>query len=198
MGGICQRYHSLWIQTLSEKISNPPKNSKLYPSPTSFQKVLGSIGTGKPIKNTSEFQPFPSLVPSWRAVPLGRTATAAKAHGRSLNAIRSTEMDGGFLWSSPKVAELTMVYCRYNELVTGDYFMVYKPTNITGGAHPVFMPFFPCFSSSNGKLSVIFSFAVVSVVVSQKNLGTQRWFCKILDAIFSVGICGWCFFEFHK
>jgi hypothetical protein len=26
-----------------------------------------------------------------------------------------------------------MVYGRYNELVNGDYFMVYKPTNITGG-----------------------------------------------------------------
>jgi hypothetical protein len=51
--------------------------------------------------------------------------------------------------------------------------MVYKPTNITGGAHPVFMPFFPCFSSPNGKLSVIFSFAVVSVVVSQKKSGNS-------------------------
>ena len=30
-----------------------------------------------------------------------------------------------------------MVYGRYNERVTGDYFMVYKPTNITGGPHPV-------------------------------------------------------------
>ena len=30
-----------------------------------------------------------------------------------------------------------MVYGRYNELVNGDYFMVYKPTNITGGAHPI-------------------------------------------------------------
>ena len=30
-----------------------------------------------------------------------------------------------------------MVYGRYNELVLGDYFMVYKPTNITGGPHPV-------------------------------------------------------------
>ena len=29
------------------------------------------------------------------------------------------------------VAEKTMVYGRYNELVHGDYFMVYKPTNIT-------------------------------------------------------------------
>ena len=29
-----------------------------------------------------------------------------------------------------------MVYGRYNELVTGDYFVVYKPTNITGGPHP--------------------------------------------------------------
>jgi hypothetical protein len=27
--------------------------------------------------------------------------------------------------------------CRYNELVNGDYFMVYKPTNITAGPHPV-------------------------------------------------------------
>jgi hypothetical protein len=26
------------------------------------------------------------------------------------------------------VDELTMVYGRYNELVSGDYFMVYKPT----------------------------------------------------------------------
>ena len=30
-----------------------------------------------------------------------------------------------------------MVYGRYNELVHGDYFMVYKPTYITGGPHPV-------------------------------------------------------------
>jgi len=35
------------------------------------------------------------------------------------------------------VAEKTMVCGRYNELVNGDYFMVYKPTNITGGPHPV-------------------------------------------------------------
>ena len=28
------------------------------------------------------------------------------------------------------VAEKTMVYGRYNELVHGDYFMVYKPTYI--------------------------------------------------------------------
>ena len=28
----------------------------------------------------------------------------------------------------------SMVYGRYNELVNGGYFMVYKPTNITGGA----------------------------------------------------------------
>ena len=27
----------------------------------------------------------------------------------------------------------SMVYGRYNELVNGGYFMVYKPTNITGG-----------------------------------------------------------------
>ena len=44
---------------------------------------------------------------------------------------------------APKIAKLvykwlnSMVYGRYNELVNGDYFMVYKPTNITGGAHPV-------------------------------------------------------------
>ena len=30
-----------------------------------------------------------------------------------------------------------MVYGRYNYIVNGDYFMVYKPTNITGGPHPV-------------------------------------------------------------
>ena len=30
-----------------------------------------------------------------------------------------------------------MVYGRYNYSIHGDYFMVYKPTNITGGAHPV-------------------------------------------------------------
>ena len=30
-----------------------------------------------------------------------------------------------------------MVYGRYNELVHGGFVMVYKPTNITGGAHPV-------------------------------------------------------------
>jgi hypothetical protein len=34
------------------------------------------------------------------------------------------------------VAEKTMVYGRYNELVNGDYFMVCKPTNITGFPHP--------------------------------------------------------------
>ena len=36
-----------------------------------------------------------------------------------------------------KVAEQTMVYGRYNELVLGVYFMVYKPVNITKGPHPV-------------------------------------------------------------
>ena len=30
-----------------------------------------------------------------------------------------------------------MVYGRYNELVHGGDFMVYKPTNITGGPHHV-------------------------------------------------------------
>ena len=30
-----------------------------------------------------------------------------------------------------------MVYGRYNELVSMGIIMVYKPTNITGGAHPV-------------------------------------------------------------
>jgi hypothetical protein len=34
-----------------------------------------------------------------------------------------------------KVAEKTMVYGRYNELVNGDYFMVYKPT-YNWGVHP--------------------------------------------------------------
>jgi hypothetical protein len=38
----------------------------------------------------------------------------------------------GLLFESV-VAELTMVYGRYNELVHG----VYKPTNITGEHHPV-------------------------------------------------------------
>ena len=31
----------------------------------------------------------------------------------------------------------SMVYGRYNELVHGDTIMVYKPTNITEGPHPV-------------------------------------------------------------
>ena len=35
----------------------------------------------------------------------------------------------GIFWAS-------MVYGRYYELVPGGYFMVYRPTNITGGAHP--------------------------------------------------------------
>ena len=35
------------------------------------------------------------------------------------------------------ISGLTMVYGRYNELVHGDYFMVYKPTNITMGPHLV-------------------------------------------------------------
>jgi len=30
-----------------------------------------------------------------------------------------------------------MVYGRYNSIVNGDYFIVHKPTNITGGPHPV-------------------------------------------------------------
>ena len=38
---------------------------------------------------------------------------------------------GLFLWLN------YMVYGRYNYSIHGDYFMVYKPTNITGGAHPV-------------------------------------------------------------
>ena len=43
----------------------------------------------------------------------------------------------------PKIAKLTykwlnsMVYGRYNYSIHGDYFMVYKPTNLTGGHHPV-------------------------------------------------------------
>ena len=37
-----------------------------------------------------------------------------------------------------KVAELTMVYGRYKELVNGEYFMVCKPTFTSlGGPHPV-------------------------------------------------------------
>ena len=36
----------------------------------------------------------------------------------------------GIFWAS-------MVYGRYYELVPGGYFMVYRPTNITGGVHPV-------------------------------------------------------------
>ena len=35
------------------------------------------------------------------------------------------------------ISGLIMVFGRYNELVNGGYFMVYKPTNITGGPHPV-------------------------------------------------------------
>jgi hypothetical protein len=31
----------------------------------------------------------------------------------------------------------SMVYGRYNYCIHGDYFMVNKPTNITGGPHPV-------------------------------------------------------------
>ena len=40
---------------------------------------------------------------------------------------------------------------RYNELVTGSYFMVYKPTNISGGPHPVLLRkfTFPLVLSSN-------------------------------------------------
>ena len=43
----------------------------------------------------------------------------------------------------PKIAKLTykwlnpMVYGRYNYSIHGGYFMVYKPTNITWGPHPV-------------------------------------------------------------
>ena len=33
-----------------------------------------------------------------------------------------------------------MVYGRYNELVHGGYYWFYKPTNITGGPHPVSHP----------------------------------------------------------
>ena len=43
---------------------------------------------------------------------------------------RSREPLPDFLWLN------SMVYGRYNELVNGGYFMVYKPTNITGGPHP--------------------------------------------------------------
>ena len=31
----------------------------------------------------------------------------------------------------------SMVYGRYNELANGGFVIVYKPTNITGGGHPV-------------------------------------------------------------
>ena len=41
---------------------------------------------------------------------------------------RSREPLPDFLWLN------SMVYGRYNELVNGGYFMVYKPTNITEGA----------------------------------------------------------------
>ena len=38
------------------------------------------------------------------------------------------------------ISGLTVVYGRYNELVHGGYtVMIYKPTNITGGPHPVVM-----------------------------------------------------------
>ena len=35
------------------------------------------------------------------------------------------------------ISGLTLVYGRYFTLVNGDYFRVYKPTNITVGPHPV-------------------------------------------------------------
>ena len=41
------------------------------------------------------------------------------------------------LWYSWFISGLTMVYGRYNYSIHGNYFMVYKPTNTTGGPHPV-------------------------------------------------------------
>ena len=56
--------------------------------------------------------------------------------------ISGTILQGGAT-SRARVAKLvykwlnSMVYGRYNELVNGGFVMVYKPTNITGGGHPV-------------------------------------------------------------
>ena len=49
-------------------------------------------------------------------------------------------------YGAPEIAKLpykwlnSMVYGRYNELVHGGYYWFYKPTNITGGPHPVSHP----------------------------------------------------------
>ena len=58
---------------------------------------------------------------------------------KSTNQLRSFKLQGG----APKIAfsrftsGLTMVYGRYDELVNGGYFMVYKPTYLSWGPHIV-------------------------------------------------------------
>ena len=47
-----------------------------------------------------------------------------------------------------------MVYGRYNYGIHGDYFRVYKPTNITGGPHPIYTDWPPdLFQGGSGPLS---------------------------------------------
>jgi len=51
-----------------------------------------------------------------------------------------------------------MVYGRYNELVHGGFVMVYKPTDITGGPHPVVFSRFiaKCLGARNFKKSWVY------------------------------------------
>ena len=109
------------------------------------------------------------------------------------------------MWGPPKKLAISIVInyglCgRYNELVTGDDFMVYKPTFTSLGGPILYSCFFfPCFSSPNGKLSVIFSFAVVSLVVSPKNIWElSDDFGRYWMIFFQLGfVAGAFFFLFH-
>ena len=62
-----------------------------------------------------------------------------------------------------------MVSGRYNELVHGGYFMVYKPTNITGGPHPVWLCLFP--DKSN---HVFFTFDCAMTTTSTNFMAISR------------------------
>ena len=60
-----------------------------------------------------------------------RTVISSKTRGKTSS--KKYRMGPQSIAFSCLKSGLTMFYGRYNQLVNGDYFMVYKPTNITGG-----------------------------------------------------------------
>ena len=71
---------TLWIQTLSEKVLNPLNHRKLYPSPTSFQKIRIRLDPqGKTMiitKNYDHNYDHTSQQDTW--IPMGKTMIITK------------------------------------------------------------------------------------------------------------------------